>query len=129
LAPTDGEFDLEARLGGNWASLYRFSLQPQLPVDYEVSNWFTSTHPASLFVNHLIASRATAGRRCALFNNRYTVRSHDGGSERKVLRDAAALHSILDGDFGIALPERDVAAIAAVAETNAAHPSPFDSGQ
>lgn len=129
LVAADGEFDLEARLGGNWASLYRFSLQPQLPVDYEVSNWFTSTHPASLFVNHLIASRATAGRRYALFNTRYTVRSHDGDSERKALPDAAALGSILDRNFGIALPERDITAIAAVAQANAAHPSPFDSGQ
>lgn len=129
LVVADGEFDLEAKLGGNWASLYRFSLQPQLPVDYEVANWFTATHPQSLFVNHLIASRASAGRRHALFNNRHTVRGHDGGSERKLLPDAAALRSVLDCDFGIALPEQEVAAIAAVADANAAHPSPFDSGQ
>ncbi|HEY1259169.1 MAG TPA: arylamine N-acetyltransferase [Stellaceae bacterium] len=129
LVAAEGEFDLEARLGGAWASLYRFSLQPQFPVDYEVANWFTSTHPASLFVNHLIASRATAGRRHALFNNRYTVRGRDGGIERKVLPDAAALHSILDREFGIAMPEPDIAAIAALAEANAAQPSPFDGGQ
>ncbi len=129
LVAAAGEFDLEARLGGNWASLYRFSLQPQLPVDYEVANWFTSTHPQSLFVNHLIASRASAGRRHALFNNRYTVRGHDGGSERKLLPNVAALRSVLDRDFGIVLPEQEVAAIAAIAEANAAHPSPFDGGQ
>ncbi|MGH7061024.1 MAG: arylamine N-acetyltransferase family protein [Stellaceae bacterium] len=129
LVAADGEFDLEARLGGNWASLYRFSLQPQMPVDYEVANWFTSTHPQSLFVNHLIASRAAPGRRHALFNNRYTVRGHDGGSERKLLPNAATLRSVLDCDFGIALPEQEVTAIAAIAEANAAHPSRFDGGQ
>ncbi len=129
LVAAAGEFDLEARLGGNWASLYRFSLQPQLPVDYEVANWFTSTHPQSLFVNHLIASRAATGRRHALFNNRLTVRGRDGGSERRLLRDAATLRGVLERDFGIAMPTPDIAAIAAIAEANAAHPSPFDSGQ
>lgn len=44
-----GEFDLEARLGEAWASLYRFSPQEQMAVDHEVANWFTSTHPNSLF--------------------------------------------------------------------------------
>jgi N-hydroxyarylamine O-acetyltransferase len=129
LVEANGEFGLEARLGGSWASLYRFSLQPQLPIDYEVANWFTSTFPQSLFVNHLIASRALSGCRVALFNTRFTLRRRDGTSERRVLRGGSELSAILDRDFGIApLPAAELEAIAALAETNAAQPSPFDTG-
>ncbi len=127
LVAIGDEFGLEARLGEGWSSLYRFSPQEQLAVDYEVANWFTSTHPEFLFVNHLIAARPDAGRRCALFNNRLTIRSRDGVSERRVVRNAAQLGEVLARHFGIALRgPADLAAIAALAEAQAAHPSPFD---
>ena len=73
--PLAANLDLEARLGEGWASLYRFSPQEQMAVDYEVANWFTSTHPNSLFVNHLIAARSGPVARYILFNNKFTVRS------------------------------------------------------
>lgn len=124
----DGEFFVEARLGGAWSSLYRFTLQPQLRVDYEVANWFTSTHPESLFVRHLVVSRPGHDGRYALFNNRLTIRRRDGSSERRVLRGAAEFAQVLAGDFAITMPDReDIAAIAALAQDNAAHPSPYDS--
>jgi N-hydroxyarylamine O-acetyltransferase len=128
LVEADGEFGLEAQLGADWGSLYRFSLQPQLLVDYEVANWFTSTYPESLFVNHLIASRATPEGRLALFNTRFTRRRRDGTGERRVLR-GAEIAEVLGREFGIALPPpAEQATIAALAETHAAHPSPFDGG-
>jgi N-hydroxyarylamine O-acetyltransferase len=129
LVEIDGELGLEARLGGSWASLYRFSLQPQLAVDYEVANWFTSTYPISLFLNQLIASRALPGYRVALFNTRFTLRRRNGTSDRRVLQGASELAAALDRDFGISpLPAAELEAIAALAETNAAQPSPFDTG-
>ena len=127
LVDAGGEFDLEARLGARWASLYRFSLQEQMPADYEVANRFTSTHPGSLFVNHLIASRPAPGCRFALFNNRFTVRRSDGTSERRTLQGAAGFAETLARDFGIAsLSPADIATLAAIARERAAHPSPFD---
>ena len=125
LVAATGEFDLEARLGGNWASLYRFSLQPQLPVDYEVANWFTSTHPASLFVNHLIASRAAPGAATPFQQPVYGAR-RDGGSERRVLQDAASCAVFSNAISALRLPTLRSRSIAAIAEANAAHPSPFD---
>src|SRR5690606_7978931 len=47
---------LEALVGGEWQSLSEFDTRPQLPVDYELSNWYISTHPEARFVNHLIAA-------------------------------------------------------------------------
>ena len=129
LVAAGGEFGLEARLGEAWAGLYRFSPQEQLAVDYEVANWFTSTHPNSLFVNHLIAARSDPVGRYTLFNNKFTVRNRNGTTERRTLNDAAEFGEVVARDFGIAsIGADDIAAIAATAEAQSAHPSPFDAG-
>lgn len=127
LVAFGAQFGLEARLAGKWSSLYRFSVEEQTAADYEVANWFTSTHPQSLFVNHLIASRPDTGRRHALFNNRLIIRRLDGTSERRHLQRAAEWEEALGRYFRIKLAEPgDAAALAARAEANGAHPSPFD---
>ena len=129
LVAAGGEFDLEARLGEAWASLYRFSPQEQMAVDYEVANWFTSTHPNSLFVNHLIAARLDPVARYTLFNNKFSVRNRDGTTERRTLNDVPEFGEVLARHFGIAsIGADDIAAIAATAKVQAAHPSPFDGG-
>jgi N-hydroxyarylamine O-acetyltransferase len=127
IVAAGSEFDLEAKLGEAWSSLYRFSLQEQVPADYEVANWYTSTHPDSLFVRNLIASRPDQDRRHTLFNDKFTIRYRDGASERRILHGAGEFALILARDFGIALPDpKEIAAVAAFSEDHAAHPSPFD---
>jgi N-hydroxyarylamine O-acetyltransferase len=129
LIDVGGECDLEARLGEAWASLYRFSPQEQMAVDYEVANWFTSTHPNSLFVNHLIAARPDPAARYTLFNNKFRIHNPDGTTKRRILKGAAEFAEVLARHFGIAsIGADDIAAIAATAEAQAAHPSPFDGG-
>ena len=39
------EFQLQVRLTDHWAPIYQFSLQEQVSADWEVQNWYTSTHP------------------------------------------------------------------------------------
>jgi N-hydroxyarylamine O-acetyltransferase len=39
-----------------WVDLYGFDAQPVPPIDVELSNWFTSTHPRSRFVTGLIVT-------------------------------------------------------------------------
>jgi N-hydroxyarylamine O-acetyltransferase len=129
LVATEDEFELQAQLGEAWRSLYRFSLQPQIAPDYEVANWFTSTHPGSLFRRHLLASRPAEGCRHSLFDNRLTIHHLNGVSERRVLTDARDLGEALSGVFGIALANpADLMAIASLMERNAAqgHANPFD---
>jgi N-hydroxyarylamine O-acetyltransferase len=129
LVAAGGEFDLEARLGEAWASLYRFSPQEQLTVDYEVANWFTSTHPNSLFVNNLIAARSDPVARYTLFNNKFTVRNRDGTTERRTLNDVAEFGEVVARDFGIgSIGADDIAAITATAKAQAVHSNPFDCG-
>ncbi|MFN2463076.1 MAG: arylamine N-acetyltransferase [Candidatus Dormibacteria bacterium] len=46
----DRGWRLQLRRPDGWLDLYEFTDEPQHPVDYEVANHYTSTHPASSFV-------------------------------------------------------------------------------
>ncbi len=48
------ELVLQKLEGDEWADVYGFLPQPAPLIDVEVSNWWTSTHPRSLFVTGLI---------------------------------------------------------------------------
>ncbi len=95
---------LLAHLQGAWRDVYRFTQEPQLPADYEVSNWFTATHPASLFRNHLLAERLTPERRVSLLDTRLTERFADGRVVERTVDSAEALARCLDEDFGLTPP-------------------------
>lgn len=104
LIPIENGFVLEALLGGQWMALYRFTLEPQFPSDYEVSNWYLCNHPSSFFRQILIAARATSEGRYALRNNNLAIH-RTNGTEKRTLADAAALRASLENDFRIRLPE------------------------
>jgi N-hydroxyarylamine O-acetyltransferase len=105
LVAAGDEFLMQACIGGEWKSLYRFGLQEQQQVDYEVANWYVSTHPESRFVIGLIAARPDTDRRYALQNNELTVHHVDGRTEHQVLGSVAALRETLTGPLRIAVPD------------------------
>ena len=127
LAPVGNEFDLQVRFGETWTDLYRLSLQEQFPVDYEAANWFTSTHPGSLFVRNLIVTCPGPRCRYTLFNDKFTIRHSDGSVERRKLHGAEELGDVLTHYYGIELPDpADFELAAAIAEERAAQPDFFD---
>lgn len=99
------EFVLQAKIGGEWAALYRFALHEQLLPDYEASNRFTSTHPNSRFVADLMVARADTDRRYTLRNNAHAVYYANGDIERQTLASVGELQSLLGDTFRIALPD------------------------
>jgi N-hydroxyarylamine O-acetyltransferase len=105
LLETAKGFLLQARLGGHWNSLYVFDLQEQEQRDYEVANWYVSTHPESHFIRSLIVARAAPGRRYALRNNEFTARDASGKADKQLLADAGALRRTLQEVFGLNLPD------------------------
>jgi N-hydroxyarylamine O-acetyltransferase len=109
----DGELDLQALMAGQWSTLYRFTLHPQLPVDYEPANWFVSTHPDSFFVNNVIAVMPGEGCRYTLFNREFRTRWPDGRVETVILEDKQALSDKLQERFGIAVSPDDAQALSA----------------
>jgi N-hydroxyarylamine O-acetyltransferase len=94
----------ETELPTGWAPLYRFTLEPLLPVDYEPLNWFTATHPGSIFRHNLRMERLTAERRAGLLNDRLTLRPVDGPVEMRRIESAEALAEVLEKVFDIESP-------------------------
>lgn len=85
LMPVEGELQLEALIADEWQPLYRLTGVPQLDVDYELANWYTSTHPSSRFRNRLIVARSTPEARLVLAGARLTVRTPGGSIYRRIL--------------------------------------------
>lgn len=108
LAHEDG-LELQAKIGGQWVSIYRFTPEPYRRSDYEVANWYTSTHPSSIFVQFLMAGRPQEGRWLSLFNREFKIRGLDGKAETQLLDSAEEIADVLDTHFGISLSDDDKA--------------------
>lgn len=126
LMPAGEELLLQARLADAWQSVYRFPLQPQFQIDYEVANWFTSTRPGGLFVENLVVARPSDGCRTTLFNNRFSVRRMDGRVDQRELAGIDDYRTVLAEAFGLAPTETDLVALVTAVEQRAsqgdAHP-------
>jgi N-hydroxyarylamine O-acetyltransferase len=95
----DDALALQMRLPDRWETLYRFTQAPQGAADYEISNWYTSTHPASRFTGNLIAARVDGARRLNLFNRDLTTYDSAGRGETRKLSGAGEVHKVLTRDF------------------------------
>lgn len=104
LVPADPGFTLQARIGGGWQDAYRFTLEPQAPIDLIVANWFTSTHPTSRFRTSLLVERLTPQGRTSLSNQHLVRRHADGRVEKRRLATAEDLARVLATEFGLDLP-------------------------
>jgi N-hydroxyarylamine O-acetyltransferase len=99
-----GAFVLQARLRGRWEDLYAFTLEEHFPADYEMANYYTSTHPESRFVTNVMAALPTVdGRRLAVRNHHFSVRKGDDMLEERDLSDDELL-GVLRERFGLDLP-------------------------
>jgi N-hydroxyarylamine O-acetyltransferase len=103
LMREDDTWVLQSRRGDGWFDLYSFALEPQYPVDYEVANYFTSTHPDSIFRKILTAQKTTPEARYVLRNRTFTVNRAGDVSERTLTSDDE-LRSVLAETFGLEFP-------------------------
>jgi N-hydroxyarylamine O-acetyltransferase len=63
----DGELVLQTLEEPAWVDMYEFSSRPSPPIDLEISNWWTATHPRSPFVTGLMLGLyEPSGRRLSL---------------------------------------------------------------
>ncbi len=101
----DGDvFSLEAELPTGWTPVYRFTPEAYRPVDYEPLNWFTATHPGSIFRHNLRLERLTPGLRAGLLNDKLTLRPADGPVQVRRIESADDLAQVLDEVFDLAPP-------------------------
>jgi N-hydroxyarylamine O-acetyltransferase len=104
LVRSHDEFQLQSMLGDKWTALYEFSLQEHLPADWDVANWYTSTHPASIFRRSLMVARLVDGMRYALLDSRVSVYRSNGTMERRIIETPEELGLVLRRDFDLKLP-------------------------
>ena len=100
-----GEYYLQqVKLGSEWSDVVRFTLEPQHPIDYELGNWFTCSHPQSRFVQNLSVARAAVGCRYTILNREFTIRQSDGRAEKRELATPEELLAVLAEQFGLHFP-------------------------
>ena len=104
LTRVGDDYVLEADAGNQWRQMYQFGLEEHIGPDYEVANFYMSTHPRSPFVVRLVAARPLPGKRLALANNAMAIHHTGGETEKSVITSAAELRRILVEDFAITLP-------------------------
>jgi N-hydroxyarylamine O-acetyltransferase len=113
-AAPDGETHWMARDGGYWVLRARSdtgvvdcwvsTLEADNPVDFAVANHYTSTHPASPFVNRVTLRALTDDGRVTVMNRDVTLREAAASRTWK-LADRAALRALLARHFGFDLPQ------------------------
>jgi N-hydroxyarylamine O-acetyltransferase len=84
--------------------VYLFNPDEAFPIDFEVANWFTSTHPQSRFRQNVLVARAAGDRRLTLFNREFTVRQRDGRAEKRLLATPDEFVAVLGTEFGLSFP-------------------------
>jgi len=103
LSVADGKHTLSLWRAGEWRDEYTFTREPQFAVDFEVANWFTSTHPASKFVQTLTAQKLEPARRWRL-RDRDLILIEGGVETRSRVDSPDELLEILRRTFGLEFP-------------------------
>jgi N-hydroxyarylamine O-acetyltransferase len=94
----------QVRIGEEWMDVYQFSLDPAPAVDFDVGNWFTSTHPHSRFRQNMIVARCDETHRCTLINREFTIRHADSRVEKRLIASPEELLSVLEEHFRLHFP-------------------------
>ena len=98
-----GTHVLQTRRDAVWDDLYAFTHEPQLPVDYEIANHYTSTHPSSRFTQRLTAQRLAADVRWTLRDRELLEDSGAATRTRDIESDDELLKVLVD-IFGLRFP-------------------------
>ena len=97
------ELHLQTLLKGGWSTLYTLDLSEATLADYEIANWYLTTHPSSRFLNELMVARAGDDHRLTLHNHVLRFHGADGTTGVRELSGARGVMRVLEDEFGIDL--------------------------
>jgi N-hydroxyarylamine O-acetyltransferase len=104
-----GELTLQARLNHGWQHIYRVIPYPRYDAEYEITNWYTGTHPETPYQNNIIVAKPGPNRtRITMYNARVTVRDTDGQAKKRWLATGSEFRDILRGEFGLNMSDEDI---------------------
>lgn len=104
LVREDGIVAHQVRLGSTWHDVYRFRLEEPAPMDFEMGNIFSCTHPQAHFVRNLIATRVRPEGRVVLFNREFTRRDWTGRADTQPIDTQEKLRPLLAEHFDLHPP-------------------------
>jgi N-hydroxyarylamine O-acetyltransferase len=93
------------------------TLERENPIDFELSNYWTATHPTSPFRRVMMMSAVTPQGRVNVMNQDVTHVGADG-TVRSELKDRGALRALLAEHFGFDLPEAETLIVPAIPDWN-----------
>ncbi|MFO0724959.1 MAG: arylamine N-acetyltransferase [Myxococcota bacterium] len=96
---------LEHEFPSGWRNLYSFTLDRAYPLDFELSNHYTATHPESGFRAGPRVARVLEDGRITMSSDEIVRSWRDGREEKRPTPRAAELIAVLEAEFGIALDE------------------------
>lgn len=105
ISQHDGSYTLWNHVASDWRALHVFDLQSQGEIDFEIGNWYASTHKDSSFVGQLIVARVAEGGRRTLRNGSYALHRIGFESERRQITDVDELVLVLESEFKLRLPQ------------------------
>lgn len=103
LADIDGARVLQAQRPDGWRDYYAFTFEPQYPIDYEVANHYTSTHPSSSFTRILTAQLSSPEHSLILRGHELVEVTPSGEVASTVAPDD--LLAVLATRFSLVFPE------------------------
>ncbi|MCP3402212.1 arylamine N-acetyltransferase [Bradyrhizobium sp. CCGB20] len=105
----DGELTLQARLNRGWQHIYRVIPYPRYDGEYEITNWYTGTHPETPYQGNIIVAKpGPNGTRITMYNARVTVRDAEGQARKRWLAADSEFRDVLCGEFGLNLSNEDI---------------------
>jgi len=123
-----GELTLQARLKHGWAHVYRVIPYPRYDAEYEITNWFTATHPSAPYLGNIIVAKPGPERtRVTMYNGRVTIRDADGRADKRWLSRDSDYYDVLRAEFGLNMSDQDIEQCIAVmkAKGTGDAPHPF----
>lgn len=101
-------FYLQKKMEQEWQPLYTFKIEPALPVDLEMANFYTSNSPDYIFRDAIIGTKMTAQGRVTLSDHTFKVFDLIKGTfEKKTVTDFAAYLGNLREHLGVHLNEAE----------------------
>jgi N-hydroxyarylamine O-acetyltransferase len=106
---------MRARIGDKSVDAWVSTLEKDNLVDFEMGNYFTSTHSSSPFVNGIMMRALTSDGRVTVMNRDLTIwRASEPHSTQ--LADRASLRALVIEHFGFDLPEIELLRVPSITE-------------
>jgi N-hydroxyarylamine O-acetyltransferase len=103
-------FYLQRKMEQAWDPLYTFKIEPALPIDLHMANFYTSKSPDHVFLDAIMGTRMTARGRVTLLNHTFKVFDlTEDTLKKQTVTDFAAYLANLKEHLGVKLNDAEQA--------------------